>query len=783
MKNIEILSNAKNEKYDYYKKKYESTLKNNNNQRIIEKYNQYCNGDIKENCILYETFHGKSMTDNPYALFESLILDPEYKNYRHIWVINTLTSETEKYKNNENVIFVKVNSDEYLYYLAKAKYLINNTSFPPYFCKRKNQVYLNTWHGTPLKTLGIDMNGPIDQLKNIQRNFLQTDYLLSPNEFTTEKLVYSHNLDGIYTGEILEVGYPRIDLITKTNSKDILDKLRQYIEIDTNKKVALYAPTWRGNVGKEVDIKKEVKDIIVSIKNNLDSNYQLLLKVHPLLYKYFKNDKDLSKIFIPDSIDISETLSIVDLLITDYSSVFFDFYIKNKPIILYTYDKAEYLSDRGTYLDFDELNTYVAENETELKELIANVDILKGCKNESFISLQNGNVSKTVIDIVFKNNKNEKVKKVNNEKKNVLFYIDNLTDNNFDKKAAYINEYFDRQKYNILILVKSNLTFEEELQIKKLVDVKIFFRFGNLNTSEKSWIEYMIAMDIGYVNNNEQALNILSRNELRRLLGSLEIHNIFNLSNNKFWQIILGFYSETTGSKYQLFDQKIITKIQKDKRYYHNSFINKFEQYISFDIEAKKYEKDYLIEYINLNLIKFDKNNNKSIKKINDKDIMLEIKSDNLKEKYIFIKDFNFTEKYIFIDVEQVDKNEVNSFYNIVKNQRLFDDYKIVIYGLELKDINEFNELIYMDVNIIPLMKNNLDYLTFAKHSNYMFVLEDFKNSMDKIDFLQSNGVNVFVTDNNELLGLMYKDYLSIYEWKTFLPMVEKYSIESNIYN
>ncbi|MCD8822500.1 CDP-glycerol glycerophosphotransferase family protein [Mammaliicoccus sciuri] len=783
MEKIEILSKAKKEKYDYYKKKYKSTLKNNNTQRIIEKYNQYCNEDIKENCILYETFHGKSMTDNPYALFNTIVLDPEFENYKHIWVINTPTIETDKYKNNENVIFVKVNSDEYLYYLAKAKYLINNTSFPPYFCKREDQVYLNTWHGTPLKTLGIDMNGPIDQLKNIQRNFLQTDYLLSPNEFTTEKLVNSHNLDGIYTGEILEVGYPRIDLITKTNSKDISDKLSQYIELDTNKKIALYAPTWRGNVGKEVDIKKEVKDIIVSIKKNLDSNYQLLLKVHPLLYKYFKNDKELSKIFIPDSIDISETLSIVDLLITDYSSVFFDFYIRNKPIILYTYDKAEYLSDRGTYLDFDELNTYIAENEKELKDLIANVDILNGCKNESFISLQNGNVSKTVIDIVFKKIKNEKVKKVDNEKKNILFYIDNLTDNSFEKKAAYINEYFDRQKYNILILVKSNLTFEEELQIKKLVDVKIFFRFGNLNTSEKSWIEYMIAMDIGYVNNNELALNILSKNELKRLLGSLVIHNIFNLSNNIFWQIILGYYSETTGSKYQLFDQKIITKIQNDKRYYHNSFINKFEKYISYDIEAKKFEEDYLIEYINLNLIKFDRNNSKSIKEINDKDIMLEIKSDNLKDKYIFIKDFKFTEKYIFIDVEQVDKNEVNSFYNIVKNQRLFDDYKIVIYGLELKDINEFNELISLDVNIIPTMKNNLDYLMFAKHSNYMFVLEDFKNSMDKIDFLQSNGVNVFVTDNNELLGLMYKDYLSIYEWKTFLPMIGKYSIESNIYN
>ena len=90
----------------------------------------------------------------------------------------------------------------------------------------------------------------------------------------------------------------------------------------------MYAPTWRGNVGKETDIKDEIKNIIVNMQKNLDDDYQLLLKVHPLLYKYFKNDKDILDMFIHDSIDMCETLSIVDLLITDYSSVLFDYYVK-----------------------------------------------------------------------------------------------------------------------------------------------------------------------------------------------------------------------------------------------------------------------------------------------------------------------------------------------------------------------------------------------------------------------------------------------------------------------
>ena len=126
--------------------------------------------------------------------------------------------------------------------------------------------------------------------------------------------------------------------------------------------MVLYAPTWRGNVGEEKDIKKEIKDIIRNMQNNLGDSYQLLLKVHPLLFKFFKNDKELGAIFIPDFIDMCEILSVIDVLITDYSSVF-DFYVRNKPIILYTYDKEEYLKERGTYLEFEDLGCYIANNQ------------------------------------------------------------------------------------------------------------------------------------------------------------------------------------------------------------------------------------------------------------------------------------------------------------------------------------------------------------------------------------------------------------------------------------
>lgn len=783
-----VFNKKKQNKEIYYNEKYERILEKNKNQQIIENYNKYSKEPIEDKVILYESFHGKNMSDNPYALFKYMFEDPEYKNFLHVWAINTETFEIGKYKKYKNILFVRVHSDDYLYYLAKAKYLINNTSFPPYFCKREEQIYTNTWHGTPLKTLGKDMNGPIEQLKNLQRNFIQADFILSPNKFTTKKLINSHNLNGIYPGKVIESGYPRIDLVEKTSSFEILDKLKKHVNLNENKKIALYAPTWRGNVGKETDIKDEIKNIIVNMQKNLDDDYQLLLKVHPLLYKYFKNDKDILDVFIPDSIDMCETLSIVDLLITDYSSVLFDYYVKNKPIILYIYDKEEYLSDRGTYLDFEDLNCYIAEDESSLNDMISNVKLLKGCQVDSFINLQNGNVSKYVTNIIINDTISNDVIKFRNKKKNILFFIDDLKSDDSEKKITFINEFFNREKFNVIVLVKSNLDFYDERQLRKLKDIKLFFRFGSLNVDKAKWIEYMIAMEIGKIKNNESLLESVSEKEIRRLLGPIDIHQIYNLSNNKFWELILGYYPDVIGDKVQLINEKKINQIASTPSFLRCSFIQKFDSYISFDIESQKNTNimnELNIQFLHINTI--DWQETRELKKLRNDTVLIPVKDDNDLERFVLLENFNMDKEYLLIDGSNIHFEDIIDFYNLLNTYNFLSDYAVIIHGVNINTIeyyaSELMEMVPNNVYIMPLLKNHADLLYLMKFAKYVFILEDFKYSIDKVYYLNQNKVNLFVTDKRNLLGLMFENYLSIHEWATFISILEKININSIIFD
>src|SRR5699024_11289886 len=170
-------------------------------------------------------------------------------------------------RSHPRVTVVTYQSQDYAKYLATAKYLINNTSFPFYFHKRREQIYANVWHGTPLKTMGMDIKqrGFADH-KNIQRNFLFTDYLVSPNRYTYEKLLKSHDIETLFNGQVLDTGYPRVDLMYKADK----DKLRQQLGVFTAKKIVLYAPTWRGELGKEKNESQKILEDVKNIQANID---------------------------------------------------------------------------------------------------------------------------------------------------------------------------------------------------------------------------------------------------------------------------------------------------------------------------------------------------------------------------------------------------------------------------------------------------------------------------------------------------------------------------------
>ena len=148
-------------------------------------------------------------------------------------------------------------------YLATAGYLVNNVSFAPYFVRRREQRYLNTWHGTPFKTLGRSMRGGLLDYENLQRNFQLSTTLMAPNELTRWALIEDHDLLDVYRGRTIITGSPRLDT-SLTMSQEDRKALRGRLGMaeGDERRLVLFAPTWRGGVSKrELDREALVADL------------------------------------------------------------------------------------------------------------------------------------------------------------------------------------------------------------------------------------------------------------------------------------------------------------------------------------------------------------------------------------------------------------------------------------------------------------------------------------------------------------------------------------------
>ena len=310
---------------------------------------------IKENQVLFESFHGTTINDSPFAMLKELAKDSKYRIY--YTSRKGLIAKHQKILDSnglKNVKLVPLGSKKYQDILATSKYLVNNVSFPPYFIKREEQIYLNTWHGTPLKTLGKKMRHGIQDMSNMQRNFLQASYLLHPNLYTMQHMMEDYNLNNLYTGKVILSGYPRNSIFL---DKAAAKAVRMEYSID-DKEVFAYMPTWRGAMStnaNNLSYEEEVKSILDEFDHALNQNQIMYVNLHPLVkdkisisnYEHIRN--------FPEEIDNYSFLNAADILITDYSSVFFDFSITKKPVVLFMYDYEGYMEERGMYIDVKQL--------------------------------------------------------------------------------------------------------------------------------------------------------------------------------------------------------------------------------------------------------------------------------------------------------------------------------------------------------------------------------------------------------------------------------------------
>ena len=370
---------------------------------------------IDDKKILFEVFMGRQYGCNPRAIYEQMINDKRFEEFKFVWAFKDVQKKT-LFSQLDRAEVVKYKSKAYLKCCASSKYIITNSNMDYMITKKKDQVFLQTWHGTPLKKLRCDIeveNGnAVNSLEEIrfQNNIdiIRYDYFLSPSAFATEKFISAFNLKKLgRENVIIETGYPRNDKLFNHDREDIKNTIKR-LGLPKDKKIILYAPTFRDN--QHESDKGYVLDLNIdfdNLKNHLGEEYIILFRAHYFVANKFDFEKYKGFIYDVSSLDdITDLYIISDLLITDYSSVFFDYANLRKPILFYMYDMKEYINDiRGFYIDIEELPGTIVTKENDLIDAIENhtrfCDEKYDVFNGKFNSLDDGNAANRVLRILF----------------------------------------------------------------------------------------------------------------------------------------------------------------------------------------------------------------------------------------------------------------------------------------------------------------------------------------------------------------------------------------------
>jgi CDP-glycerol glycerophosphotransferase len=299
--------------------------------------------------VLFVSWNGKQCSDNPRGIADELRRRGDDRE--HIWVVTDYAAAVP-----DGDRAVLSGTEEYFDALARCRYVISNDDMQSFFRKREGQIYLQTWHGTPLKKIGFDIGRPqfasgTAYFDHLADDVAKWDLLLSQNPFSTPILRSAFR----FGGEICEYGYPRNDLLSRSEPL-LAGQVRRRLGIPDGKRVVMYAPTWRDN---QFYASGRYR---FDLRLDLERAWEVLGPDHVILIRghhHLANDVQAGvrgdfALNVTGYPDISELFLITDVLITDYSSVMFDFAVTGRPMLFFTYDLEQYRDQlRGFYFDFE----------------------------------------------------------------------------------------------------------------------------------------------------------------------------------------------------------------------------------------------------------------------------------------------------------------------------------------------------------------------------------------------------------------------------------------------
>ncbi len=421
---------------------------------------------VRPDVVMYESFGGNGVLCNPEAIFRYLLADPRYGHLKHVWVLKDTEAHRaiqDEFAGDKRVRFVRHRSPSYDRFLATAGYLINNATFPPPFSKRPGQVYVNTWHGTPLKKMGYGMPDGAASTRNIIRNFLAADYLLSSGPFMTESMyAQDYRLRNIFRGRILEEGQPRTDrsLAPGAHAEAVAALTASGTDV-AGRKVMLYAPTWKGDsFYRPADTSAEVAEVVSHLQESVGPDWLVLAKVHQVVYDAAVESGNLAGRLVDNDIPTNLTLAAADVLVTDYSSIFFDFLCLDRPILFLLTDLADYSANRGLYepperlpggkaqslADLADLAAAIGSGEPEPEDLVA----LRHEWRDRYAPLDDGAVTERVVAAVFGDAPDARLIDISRDgRERLLVYLGSMKSNGITTSGLNLLSNLDHDRFDV----------------------------------------------------------------------------------------------------------------------------------------------------------------------------------------------------------------------------------------------------------------------------------------------------------------------------------------------
>lgn len=532
-------------------------------------YRYYYHSDVDAKMVFIESRNGRDIAGNMLRIL--LEIRAQYgSEYRIITAARKESMETVKgivsAYHLEDVKICEYESVEYFKYLWRAKYLFNDMAFPTCFIKKPEQVCTNTWHGTPLKMMGRCSASDCDKMANVQCNLLFSDYFVVPNTYYEDKMCDAYDMNGLYRGKILHEGYPR-------NAIFFDDKMRQETRARYNlddKKVYIYMPTFREQGSRHQDDAQ--KEALLQYFEILDKRLQDDEVFYVKLHYFVREGMDLSGfqhiMDFPTGIETYEFLNTADCLVTDYSSVFYDFANTGRKIIRFVYDEETYNHNRGQYEQPVELpfpKVYTAEELAEVLHKPVHYD--DAAFRAMYDTFDNRDAASKLVRHIIGGEKCCEEVSLHSSKEKVLLYGGNLALNGITTSLRSLMDYIqdDREYY---ICWSQNAVWGKPENLQRIKD---HYQMLGISGEVAMTMQEEIAKFFYYKRNKESAwvhkqLKRMYERENQRWFGALDFSTYIQF--NGYDKMIIGMFQHAKGRRIIFAHSDMVQECQNGRNHY-----------------------------------------------------------------------------------------------------------------------------------------------------------------------------------------------------------------------